>query len=117
VRIVLAAVVVLLVVPTGIAAEAAAMPVGANQAGPIKGPRVVVTDAQHAALVIHAGDRPLVVQPAMAADPRPAVPSRRSTGIGDWLDAAFKNLALLALGVGALLIWRTRTLQARTSGE
>jgi hypothetical protein len=116
VRIVLAAVVVLFVVPTGIAAEAA-MPVGANQAGPIKGPRVVVTDAQHAALVIHAGDRPLVVQPAMAADPRPAVPSRRSTGIGDWLDAAFKNLALLGLGVGALLIWRTRTLQARTSGE
>jgi hypothetical protein len=116
VRIVLAAVVVLLVVPTGIAAEAA-VPVGANQAGPIKGPRVVVTDAQHAALVIHAGDRPLVVQPAMAADPRPAVPSRRSTGIGGWLDAAFTDLVLLALGVGALLIWRTRTLQARTSGE
>jgi hypothetical protein len=116
VTIVLAAVVVLLVVPTGIAADAA-VSAGANQAGPINRPRVVVTDAQHAALVIHAGDRPLVVQPAMAADPRPAVPSRRSTGIGGWLDAAFTDLVLLALGVGALLIWRTRTLQARTSGE
>jgi hypothetical protein len=60
---VLAAFLVLLVAARGIATARQEVPVNAHSGSPINRRAVVVTDAQHAALVVHAGDRPLVPQP------------------------------------------------------
>ena len=112
---VLAAIVVLLVAPSGTVEAHVAVPVGANHAGPISR-GLVVTDAQHAALVIHAGARPFIVKPASAGVMPPNMRSSDSATLGDLANAAITDITLAGLGAGALLIWRARTLQAR-NGE
>lgn len=109
------AVVALLVAPSGTPEADAAVPVAGHHASPISRPPVIVTDAQHAALVIHAGAQPFVVKASAGALP-PNLGSSDSA-LGEWASTAITDVALAGLGAGALLIWRVRILQARKGEE
>jgi hypothetical protein len=104
----LAAVMVFLVPP------GAAVAMDAHHASPLHRPAMIVTDAHHAALVVHAGRRPLVISQTFFAGPALAAPSSHSTRFRAWLDPAVVCIALLGLIVGALLICRARILQTRS---
>jgi hypothetical protein len=104
----LAAVMVFLVPP------GAAVAMDAHHASPLHRPAMIVTDAHHAALVVHAGGRPLVVSQTFFGGPALAAPSSHSTRFRAWLDPAVVCVALLGLIVGGLLICRTRILQTRS---
>jgi hypothetical protein len=73
----------LLVGTPGTATAVRAVRVDAHHADGIGLPSVVLTDARHAALVIHTGGCPLIVQPATAAESRsdPAHPELRDERI------------------------------------
>jgi hypothetical protein len=105
----LATAIVFLAVP-----PAAAVAMDAHHASPLHRPAMIVTDAHHAALVVHAGRRPLVVSQTFFAGPALAAPSSHSTRFRAWLDPAVVYVALLGLIVGGLLICRTRILQTRS---
>src|SRR5436305_14676524 len=89
--IVLAAIVVLLVAPSCTVGAHVAVPVGANHAGPISR-RLVVTDAQHAALVIHAGARPFVLKPASTRGLPPNMRSSDSATLAASANAAITDI-------------------------
>ena len=105
----LATAIVFLAVP-----PAAAVAMDAHHASPLHRPAMIVTDAHHAALVVHAGGRPLVVSQTFFGGPALAAPSSHSTRFRAWLDPAVVCITLLCLIVGALLICRTRILQTRS---
>jgi hypothetical protein len=105
----LATAIVFLAVP-----PAAAVAMDAHPASPLHRPAMIVTDAHHAALVVHAGGRPLVVSQTFFGGPALAAPSSHSTRFRAWLDPAVVYVALLGLIVGGLLICRTRILQTRS---
>jgi hypothetical protein len=105
------AAVLLMAAPTG---TAAAVVVGHRADPPPRAP-LVVTDAHHAALVIHAGARPLVLPPAVAVAPTPPASAAVSASLRRWLDPAVIWTALLGLAAGGIAIGRTRVLQERSS--
>ena len=101
----------LMIAPTS--AEAAL--VDGHRADPPPRAPLVVTDARHAALVVHAGARPLVLPPAVAVAPTPTASAAASAPLRRRLDAAVIWAALLGLAAGGVAIARTRVLQERTS--
>src|SRR5690348_13512039 len=96
-------------------ADAAASAVDGHRADLPPIPPVVVTDAHHAALVVHAGARPLVL-PAWVA-PAPIRPSSAAASLPlrRWLDVAVIWGALVGLAAGGVAIGRTHVLQERSS--
>jgi hypothetical protein len=116
----LAAAVVLLVLPTGTAAADAGTPskatvtVDAQHAGLLNRPQVIVTDDQHAVLVIRAGYRVRIAQPSITRQPSVATSSSDFSGIDRLMSIRVLGTALLGVGVAVLVVGLRRILEPRS---